>query len=40
VGELHGLPPGLMGLGFVCFEGTMFTWQAGADVQTVTLTRR
>jgi hypothetical protein len=29
-----------MGFGFVCFEGTMFTRQAGAIVQTVTLTRR
>jgi hypothetical protein len=29
-----------MGLGLVCFEGTMITRQAGANVQTVTLTRR
>jgi hypothetical protein len=29
-----------MGLGFVYFEGTMFTRQAGANVHTVALTRR
>jgi hypothetical protein len=29
-----------MSLGFFCFDGTMFTRQAGTNVQTVTLTRR
>jgi hypothetical protein len=29
-----------MGLGFFCIDGTMFTRQAGTNVQTVTLARR
>jgi hypothetical protein len=29
-----------MGLGFFCFDGATFTWQAEEIVQTMILTRR